>query len=171
MEAAEVSTGGGKMSSVLCEGLLDNYRKAIGLVAETIGQFDPEQWRQGISFFQVPCKIAFHTVDCLDYYFREAPEMEYRWGHQFGGGWWELTDDAQPDQQALLGYLREVEARIEEHLTSLTDGDLVTPYDAEGQLGETRLGHYVYALRHTMHHHGALSLLSLYQGNEEGSWM
>ena len=158
------------MSNSLCDSLLDNYQKAIMLVAETISQFDQEQWGKGIDFFQVPSKIAYHTLDCLDFYFRENPNEEYIWGHRFHGGWWELPDERQPTQEALLEYLKDVEERIAQHLTSLNDDDLVTPYDEEKQHGETGLGHYVYALRHTMHHHGALSLLSLYYGNEEGSW-
>ena len=158
------------MSNLLCDSLLDNYRKAIMLVAETIRQFDQEQWGKGIDFFQVPSKIAYHIVDCLDFYFRESLNEEYKWGHRFGGGWWELPDEGQPTQEALLEYLKDIEDKIVQHLTSLNDDDLVTPYDEEKQHGETRLGHYVYALRHTMHHHGSLSLLSLYYGNEEGSW-
>lgn len=158
------------MSNLLCDSLLDNCQKAIALVAETISGLDQEQWGKGISFFQVPSKIAYHIVDCLDFYFRENPNEKYKWGHRFGGGWWELSDDEQPSQEALLGYLDEIKERIVQHLTSINDDDLTTPYDKEKQHSETRLGHYVYALRHTMHHHGALSLLSLYHGNEEGSW-
>ena len=159
------------MSNLLCASMLDNYQKTIMLVAETISQFDQEQWGKGIDFFQIPSKIAYHIIDCLDFYFREIPNDEYKWGHRFGGGWWELADEQQPTQEALLEYLKEVEERIAYHLTSLIDIDLATPYDEEKRHGETRLGYYVYALRHTMHHHGALSLLSLYYGNENGTWV
>jgi uncharacterized damage-inducible protein DinB len=158
------------MSRLLCDDLLDNYRKGIKLVAETIDQFDEEQWGKGIDFFQVPVKIAYHIVDCLDFYFREDPGKEYRWGHRFAGGWWELAEEEQPAPEAVLEYLQEIEERIVRHLTSLEDDDLVTPFDAEKQHGETRLGHYIYGLRHTMHHHGALSILSLFYGNEASGW-
>ena len=158
------------MSNPLCKSLLNNCENAIALVAETIRQFDQEQWLSGIEFFQVPAKIAYHIVDCLDFYFREDPGAEYEWGHRFGGGWWKLSDEEQPGPEDLLTYLKEIEGRIAGHLGSLSDEDLTTPFDEARQHGETRLGHYVYALRHTMHHHGALSLLSLYHGNEEGSW-
>jgi hypothetical protein len=33
-----------------------------------------------------------------------------------------------------------------------------------------KIGHYIYALRHTMHHQGELAVLSIYHGNEGGSW-
>jgi hypothetical protein len=158
------------MPNSLCGSLLDNHQKATTLVAETIGQFEQEQWGKGIDFFQVPSKAAYHVVDCLGFYFREDPNVEYRWGHRFDGGWWELPAERQPTREALLAYLEDIEERVAQHLVSLNDDDLVTPYDEEKQHGETRLGHYVYALRHTVHPRGALSLLSLYYGNEEGSW-
>jgi hypothetical protein len=70
-----------------------------------------------------------------------------------------------------VGYLDEVERRITRHFSRLVDSQLATPYDEEREHGATRLGHYAYALRHTMHHHGALSLLSLMAGNPEAGWM
>lgn len=158
------------MSHVLCNSLLNNYRTAITQVVEVTQQFDREEWLKGINFFQVPVKIAQHIVETLDYYFRENTEKEFKWGHRFGGGWWELSDEAQPSQETILEHLKEIAERIERHFAQLDDSDLVTPYDTEKQLGETRLGHYIYALRHTMHHHGAFSLLALYYGHPDGTW-
>ena len=156
------------MSHLLCDGLVDNYRKALRLVAETIGDFDGEQWDQEVSPLQVPWRIAYHTVDCLDFYFRG--DQEYEWGHRFGGGWADLPDGERPTQEAVLAYLSDVEGKILQHFASIDDDDLGVTYRESNRQPETWLAHYVYALRHTMHHHGALSLLSLYQGNEEGSW-
>jgi hypothetical protein len=159
------------MARLLCDSLLENYRAALGLVAEAVGHFEGEvDWLEGVDEFQVPAKIAYHIADTLDYYFREAPEGAYRWGHRFGGGWWALDDEQLPSPAQVLDYLAEVQARIEGHLAALEDGDLASPFDAERQHGQTRLSHYVYALRHTMHHHGALSLLSLSCGHEPGHW-
>ena len=36
--------------------------------------------------------------------------------------------------------------------------------------GATLLGHYVYALRHTMHHHGELAALAVHHTGDGGSW-
>jgi hypothetical protein len=158
------------MSRVLCDSLFRNFQRAVKLVAESIGQFEQDQWTRGIDSFQVPCKIAYHIIDCLDYYFREQPDKPYQWGYRFHGGWWELSDEKQPTPDALLQYLGDIEQRISQHFSALHDEDLATPYDEEKEHGDTRLGHYVYALRHTMHHHGALSLLSLTYGNQHGTW-
>lgn len=157
------------MSDLLCQDLLDHYRKALRLAAETIGLFDPPQWRGGAALFESPARTAYHLVECLDYYFRD-PGRPFQWGSRFGGGWWELPEENLPAQAEVLAYLEEVQARIVHQLTSLRDEELGTPYDEEREHGHTRLGHYVYGLRHTMHHHGVLSLLALQQGHTEGGW-
>jgi hypothetical protein len=74
------------MSRQLVQGLLENYRSALNLVADVVSQFKPEQWQSPATGFQVPWKVSYHIVDCLDYYFREKPDEEYAWGHRFGGG-------------------------------------------------------------------------------------
>ena len=140
------------------------------MLRTTIGKFTVEQWTSGISRFQAPAQVAYHVIECLDAYFREDPDAPYTWGYRFGAPFWELADDAQPNQEDLLSYLQDIEERIVRELSSLSDEELAAPHDAEKRHAETRLGHYIYALRHTMHHHGALTLLSIYHGNEGGSW-
>jgi hypothetical protein len=159
------------MSQVLCTSLASNFQNSVQLVAETIGQFKADQWTEGVDAFQVPWKIAYHIIESLDYYFRDPGAEPFRWGHRFQGAWWVLPEDRAPAPELLLGYLAEIEGRIAQHFRALDDSQLATPYDEKRELGATRLGHYAYALRHTMHHHGALSLLSLMAGNPEGSWM
>jgi len=158
------------LSTVLTEDLLDQYQRAIAMLRATIRKFDRPQWTKCLSAFQAPAKVAYHTIECLDAYFREDPNAEYRWGHRFGAPFWKLPDEEQPSQEALIDYLDELEARIECELSSLTDDQLTAPHDEERRHAETRLGHYIYALRHTMHHHGALTLLSIHFGNQGGSW-
>jgi hypothetical protein len=158
------------MSTLLTADLLDQFRRAISMLDATIDKFDAQQWTVGISQFQSPAKVAYHTVECLDAYFRPDHDAEYTWGYRFGAPFWELSDEEQPSQEALSEYLAELRARIEDELSALADDQLVTPHDAERRHAETRLGHYIYALRHTMHHHGALTLLSVHHGNQGGSW-
>ena len=84
------------MSTVLTKDLLDQYQRAIAMLGATIRKFDRQQWMQGISVFQAPAKVAYHTVECLDAYFREDPDADYRWGHRFGAPFWKLADEEQP---------------------------------------------------------------------------
>ena len=150
--------------------LVNQYRRSLNMLYTEVERFDGEQWVTGISFFQVPVKQAMHIVDCLDYYFSGKTGDQYKWGHRFGGGWWELADSQLPDKATLLEYARELEERIIGELTALDDKDLSKPFEIADGSGKTMLGHYVYALRHSMHHHGELAALSVHHGNEGGSW-
>ena len=50
----------------------------------------------------------------------------------------------------------------------LDDSALTEPFDAEARFAPTRLGHYTYALRHTMHHHGSLVTVAIHNGAKPG---
>jgi hypothetical protein len=154
------------MSESLCASVLSNLRSAIAMLSETIGQFNEPAWTQpGVDSFQVPVTIAMHTVECLDYYFRSDTTTPWIWG-----GWWQHPDDVKPSSHEVLIYLSDVAKRLEAHMDALTDADLALPYAAGHQHGHTRLEYQLYALRHTMQHHGALSLLALQAGYPVGHW-
>jgi uncharacterized damage-inducible protein DinB len=159
------------MSRVLTDDLLDQFGKAISMVRFTIEEFDDEQWISGISWFQTPARIGYHIVETLDFYFSgKRNDQEFEYGYRLDGPWWELKNEQLPKKDALFEYLDEIEERIKETFKSLKDKDLSTPFELYDWSGKTLLGHYVYALRHTMHHHGALTVLSTHHGNERESW-
>ena len=158
------------MSRTAVKDLMDQYQRSFRMLTDEMHRFDETQWVTGLGFFQVPCKVAMHIVDCLDYYFSGKGSDGYTWGHRFGGGWWELADDQLPAAGEVMTYAAEIEARVVQELDSLEDDDLAGPVRIEDGSGATMLGHYVYALRHTMHHHGELSTLAIYHGVEGGSW-
>jgi uncharacterized damage-inducible protein DinB len=115
--------------------------------------------------------MAYHLVEALDAYFwRQEDGQEFTYGRRFGGTWWEIEDAHLPGQEALLGYLDEIEERIEETSASMDDADLSSPFDLHEWSGKTLIGHYAYALRHTMHHQGALSALATHHGHEGQNW-
>lgn len=159
------------MSRVLTDDLLDQFGKAISMVRFTVEEFDDEQWISGISWFQTPARLGYHIVETLDFYFSgKRNDQEFEYGYRFDGPWWELKNEQLPKKDALFEYLNEIEERIKETFKSLKDKDLSTPFELYDWSGKTLLGHYVYALRHTMHHHGALTVLSTHHGNERESW-
>jgi hypothetical protein len=158
------------MNTVAVNDLSNQYRRAFQMLYEEVSRFDARQWVQGLDSFLVPAKLAMHIVDCLDYYSCGQPAEQYRWGHRFGGGWWEMEDGQMPDQAEVLAYAHEIEARVLAELGTRQDEDLVRPFPIDDGSGVTWLGHHVYALRHTMHHHGELAALAVYHGREGGSW-
>lgn len=157
------------MSNAAVADLAEQYRCAMRMLHEEIGRFDEATWRIGYSRFLRPVGVAMHIVDCLDFYFRKGLAGDYAWGHRFGGGWWELGDERLPSPESVLEYARELEERIVAQFGALNDADLARPYATEDG-PTTLLGHYVYALRHTMHHHGELAALAVHHGLDGGSW-
>ena len=148
------------MSRIMTDDLLDQFQKAISMVRFTAEEFDDAQWLSGISWFET-----------LDFYFSGKRDgQEFTYGHRFGGTWWEMEDEQLPGQEALLEYLDEVQARIDETFASTDDAELSAPFDLYEWSGKTLAGHYAYALRHTMHHQGALSVLATHHGHEGQNW-
>jgi hypothetical protein len=158
------------MSGAITDDLLDQYRRSFGMIRSELARLSEEQWIAGAPSFLSPVVLTMHTLDCLDYYFVEDAEQEYRWGHRFGGGWWELPIERLPDRASAGAYLAELEARVATRLRSLTDKELASPFPIADGSGKTWLGHYVYGLRHTTHHMGELAAISARLGNDAGSW-
>ena len=143
---------------------------AIGLLRDAIRNFEDDAWGVGATFFQVPAKVAYHDVECLDYYFKMVIRREWAWGHRFGKPWWELSNEDQPSQEALIAYLDDLEERIAAHFGGVQDETLGEVYDPAEEPVRTRIGHYLYALRHTTHHLGSLASLAASGGTRPGEW-
>ena len=158
------------MSDAVVQDLTRQYQHTFKILVEEIERFTDEDWLKGITFFQTPVVQAMHILDCLDFYAGEDTGQAYTWGHGFGGGWWELALDRMPAKKLLVVYAREIEQRIMAQLSGLSDADLmvVRPQPTEGQT--TVIGHHLYALKHTLHHHGQLAALSVWHGHAGGSW-
>lgn len=157
------------MSNMIAKDLKHNIDAALHMLAHTIQKFAEEQWIKGLSFFQVPAKVAYHTVECLDFYFKENDE-EFVWGSHFQGGWWEKSDEELPTQAQILEWLDELTARIDAIFADMSDTELLIEDEKKYRHGKTRIGHYIYAVRHTMHHNGGLVQLAVYHGHQEFLW-
>ena len=158
------------MSTTMAEDLCDQFMKAIAMVRFTIEEFEDDEWTSGISWFMTPARLALHTALALEGYFFNRAGGHSVPGIRLEGRWWELADDQLPGQATLLDYLAKVEQRIEDVFTSLADEDLGAPFELFDYSGKTLVGHYAYALRHTMHHQGALTALSTQHGHEAECW-
>jgi uncharacterized damage-inducible protein DinB len=158
-----------KMTQVVVRELRNNFKNTIGLLRDTIANFDDERWRKEYTWFQVPVRVARHNIECIDFYFKEkgAP---FSWDTRFGRPYWETPNDEQPSQAELLAYLGDLEARIETCFGEMQDEELGEIYDDTAEEPMTKIAHYLYALRHTVHHNGSLSALADIQGVPSGDW-
>jgi hypothetical protein len=154
------------MANIACGDLKLNFLKACGQLRILIERFDGEHWNAGVSRFETPANVAFHAIDCLDFYFTPSGTAEYKWGWRFGGGWWELPDEKKPGPGQLVNYLAEIEGKIAVFFDRIEDADLARPH----AWGCSNLRFYLYALRHTMHHQGGLNVLAVHAGIDMDGW-
>ncbi len=162
------------MSNPLTQDLHDQFQRTAAMIRGLITEFDDSQWRAGISNFLIPAKLSFHLIESLEFYFTqpEGGEENYRFpfGRRFGQPWWKTPDQELPSQENLLAYLEEIETLIAETFAEMDDEALHAPFEYLDFSGKTWTGHLAYALRHTMHHQGQLSALSIHHGHEGGDW-
>jgi uncharacterized damage-inducible protein DinB len=158
------------MAVTMTEDLLDQTRRAIGMLRFTIAEFEEDEWLSGVSWFYTPARVAMHTALALEGYFFNRADGTYSPTLALDDAWWKLRDDQLPSQVELLAYLADVEGRIVELLSAQTDDGLSQPYNLADYSGKTVAGHYAYALRHTMHHQGALTVLATRHGHEGECW-
>ena len=156
------------MSKVIVNALKKSFKNTIGLIHDTIESADDEKWRQGDHFIQVPAKVAYHNIECLDFYFRPDGAEKFVWGHRFGKSYWELSNEEQPAQSELIIYLDEITERIFAHFDALDDALLVEPFPNNPDW--TRIEQYLYALRHADHHQGSLAAVADLVGIPSADW-
>ncbi|MDH3943170.1 MAG: DinB family protein [Anaerolineae bacterium] len=160
------------MSTTLTDDLHDQFSKALAMLRFTIEQFSPEEYLAGMESFDAPARIAWHTVESLDFYFSgKRNSKEFSFGHRFDDTpSWKLVNEDMPDKPAMLQYLNEMEAVIDAAFAELSDEKLSAPFELYDWSGKTLLGHYVYAIRHTMEHQGALTVIATHFGHTDESW-
>ena len=143
------------------------YDRTFSLLRRSVECFDAEQWMKGISSFEVPVKVAYHTLQCLLFYFRDDPAKTFRQvPPRFEKDWWELDDESLPNQSQVMTFLEEVADLVRKYLSKLSDADLGTPFHGD----TTVMENIMYAMRHTMHHQGGLNLLSVHHGIDADLW-
>lgn len=154
------------MKNTLCLDLASHYKTACELIRRLIPAFSEEQWHDGVSAFETPVNLAYHTIECLDFYFCEGDRKSFSFGYRYGGSWWQLDEEKKPSQKDLVRYLDEMEERIVGFFESSQDSLLYEPFNKD----QTNMSWYLYALRHTLHHQGGLNALVAYHKIDIGGW-
>lgn len=153
--------------SVLVSSLVDQFTDAFERLRRAIDCFDDRSWQEGVSFFEVPARVAYHTLQCLVHYFRADPTASYADApKRFVKEWWQMSDFELPSREQVLAFCDDVRSRVMEYLEELSDEGLLRPFPKHG----TVLGNITYALAHTMHHQGGLNVLAVRAGIRVDLW-
>lgn len=153
----------------VAQALSVNFEAAFSLLEKTINRFSSGQWSSETANSQVPVRVAYHTIECIDYYFKENEE-DFLWGKRFGIKWSEGEHCRQPCKEEMLGYLEVLKQRVTAIFSVVSKEELQEQNENKYCFGKSRLSHYIYALRHTMHHHGVLAALAGSKGAKKSVW-
>lgn len=137
----------------------------IELLQCTIARFDDESWQAGFADLHYPWKVAWHTIECLEGYFSLG--VESRAGGHFGRPCPQMPVPSISEMQT---YLDAIKAIIEQRARIDDQRDPSEIYHPGDHSGHNVLERYVYAIRHTMHHHGALAALAVKAGIRDIMW-
>ena len=155
-------------SRILTDDIRNQYDITIGMLEDVIKSFPAEAWRRGEDD-QQPAAIALHAVQALEFFFSDADNAE-KWDYPFGKPAWEIDGGGLPTRDQLLTHMQGVKGGIKRFFAMTSDADLATPFTRYDWSGTTVGGHFVYALRHTMLHHGQLTMLRHQAGVKADTW-
>ena len=112
------------MKNQLCLDFANHYKTTSELLRRLMKAFSEEQWHTGVSDFETPVNLAYHTIECMDYYFRNRSLTDFKFGYRYGGSWWQLAENKKPSVEQLLDYLGEIEERIITYFEGSEDSHL-----------------------------------------------
>jgi hypothetical protein len=144
------------MKRGLTDVLLRQYERSWQMLRDGVEKCPREQWRdeRGDPFF-VPARLSFHVIQAVDYYASRSPEFDWE---RFGFDWEEVDSALLPEQSSVLDYLDEVKGKVSQEIQRLGTTGLLETDDSFGPSFGNTLERLLYALRHSHHHVGQLSL-------------
>jgi len=154
---------------IIGNGLADQFERMWTMLREAIGNCLDEEWkREAGHWFLIPSRLAYHTIETVDFYGRESPE-EMDWAVRFGVDWETKEAEKLPDREPMLDYLEEIKSSLERKLHSMSDEALLADH-AFPWTGATVLDRMVYTLRHSMFHVGQIQAELRRRGMKGAEW-
>ena len=147
--------------------VVDQFERVFELLRKGVGQFTPGKWREGESSYMRPAGLVYHLLETVDFYTSGKGTDDYPWGHRFNLEWEEKDSDKFPNQEEMLVYLEEMQARVREWLEHAdpTSKEALHPWT-----GKTLLGKALYILRHTQHHTAELGVVLFEKEARDMGW-
>jgi hypothetical protein len=151
----------------IAEALSDQFTRAWGMFREAVLAFPADEWRKGEMDYLRPAGVALHVVETADFYAGDQSADEFPWGGRFGVGWEDRRSERLPTQEQLIGYLDEVEKKVEAWLRST---DFLSQEQQFPHTGPIILGRAMYLLRHNQHHLAEMGLELTRRGFQGPGW-
>jgi uncharacterized damage-inducible protein DinB len=156
------------MSVSITEDLKRQFDSSWRMLREGIAACPETEWRteNGDVFF-VPARLAFHVIQTVDFYASACGQFDWQ---RFGFNWENARDSALPEKTTVLDYLDEVDIKSAQFIDKLGVDGLTATDEAFGPHHACPMERLIYALRHSHHHIGQLSLELQRRNLPEISW-
>lgn len=147
--------------------VFNQYQRALKMFREAVLAFPVDEWRKGEIDYLRPAGVAYHVVECLDFYTGNEPPDKFNWGGRFGVDWEDTDSDLLPSQDQLISYLDEMEDKLKEWSakTEILATETLFPWT-----GSLILGRTIYTLRNIQHHVSEMSLELTRRGYRSPEW-
>ena len=153
----------------ISETLRDQYDHSWKMLADGLDKCPESQWKTGVDDpFFVPARLAFHVIQTVDFY-TGSTAAEFDW-KAFGFDWEESSTEELPDKDEVSAYLDKIKTKVGEFLDSIPEQTFLGSDEAFAPYFGSPFDRMMYALRHSHHHIGQLSLDLQRRGLPEIVW-
>lgn len=154
---------------LIIESFRKQYNSMWQMCIEAITICDQSNWKREIDHnFFVPSRILLHITETVDYYLDEDPK-NFPWGS--------IADVENcssinlPTKKIIKDYIRRIKTKSFTWLTDRENRNINLPENIFNTDWETDIERAIYALRHSQHHLGQLSLDLQRRGLKEINWL
>lgn len=149
--------------------LRKQYAHSWRMLADGIESCSDAQWQATIDDpFFVPARVAFHVVQTIDFFTSPAAKG-FDW-QAHGFNWEEAPVEDLPDRAKVSGYLDAIREKLDTLLSSMDETVLMDSDSKFASYFSCPFERFNYALRHSHHHIGQLSLDLQRRGFSEIEW-
>lgn len=135
------------------DALIAQFDDVWDMLRDGVGGFGPDQWMRREGPAPEPVRQAYHAAGAADMY---CCEGDFAWDGRFrradGRFDWDGLLVDPPSQEEFLGYVEEVQARVEVWLIERGNEAFLGALQERRHEGETYCERALYVLRHCQHH-------------------
>jgi hypothetical protein len=159
-----------KETEALVSSVKDQWARTWAMWEEMIRSISDEEWTKGDIDYLIPARHLIHVAVGDDVFSSDTPFDEYDHLQWFGVGEWGTSPAELPSKEVALEKLADIRATVEARLAKLDDAALLEPEQAHPWIGQTRVGKWLYNLRHVQHHLGEVNAELIRQGIKGVGW-
>ncbi len=148
----------------------DQYTRMWNLLREVILNTPDEPWREGSRISSGLARLAYHTIETVDFYNGET-EKSFKWGARLGINIWEAATPSElPSKEQVNKYAEEVRIKTETIFSEWNDMNFMAKQTIFHWTGKTLLDRFLYIIKHSYYHLGQINAVLSASGFTPLNW-